>query len=316
MVMGCIHLAFTLGLFSLGGERVARERRESDQLDCSRDSDQLDRSLSRLLPQTLLPNAKGTHSSTSIACLLDQSRGKLPPPFVIDLVDLLRWRRIYSRGTRASTSLSQRSSPVPYSGLPGTSRSNTTVGNRLFKPEPGSSNQNLMPTTTETRSSPSSSRQFRLPGAPCWTPTASLLLRTASTSPTPPRYHRPRVAAQAQASTDVRVPGWISRAARPLALESPGRSTRRLAHAPAPALALAASEQRRALAVTDRTRQRAASPPFALALAPPPFAISLAPSRPFAISLAPSALALALAPSLALSWAPLSLTNSASTTRS
>jgi len=163
MVMGCIHLAFTLGLFSLGGERVARERRESDQLDCSRDSDQLDRSLSRLLPQTLLPNAKGTHSSTSIACLLDQSRGKLPPPFVIDLVDLLRWRRIYSRGTRASTSLSQRSSPVPYSGLPGTSRSNTTVGNRLFKPEPGSSNQNLMPTTTETRSSPSSSRQFRLP---------------------------------------------------------------------------------------------------------------------------------------------------------
>ena len=173
-----------------------------------------------------------------------------------------------------------------------------------------------MPTTTETRSSPSSSRQFRLPGAPCWTPTASLLLRTASTSPTPPRYHRPRVAAQAQASTDVRVPGWISRAARPLALESPGRSTRRLAHAPAPALALAASEQRRALAVTDRTRQRAASPPFALALAPPPFAISLAPSRPFAISLAPSALALALAPSLALSWAPLSLTSSASTTRS
>ena len=315
MVMGCIHLAFTLGLFSLGGERVARERRESDQLDCSRDSDQLDRSLSRLLPQTLLPNAKGTHSSTSIACLLDQSRGKLPPPFVIDLVDLLRWRRIYSRGTRASTSLSQRSSPVPYSGLPGTSRSNTTVGNRLFKPEPGSSNQNLMPTTTETRSSPSSSRQFRLRRSLLDTYTVSVVA-PASTSPTPPRYHRPRVAAQAQASTDVRVPGWISRAARPLALESPGRSTRRLAHAPAPALALAASEQRRALAVTDRTRQRAASPPFALALAPPPFAISLAPSRPFAISLAPSALALALAPSLALSWAPLSLTNSASTTRS
>ena len=127
MVMGCIHLAFTLGLFSLGGERVARERRESDQLDCSRDSDQLDRSLSRLLPQTLLPNAKGTHSSTSIACLLDQSRGKLPPPFVIDLVDLLRWRRIYSRGTRASPSLSQRSSPVPNSGLPGTSRSTRPV---------------------------------------------------------------------------------------------------------------------------------------------------------------------------------------------
>ena len=133
--MGCIHLAFTLGLFSLGGERVARERRESDQLDCSRDSDQLDRSLSRLLPQTLLPNAKGTHSSTSIACLLDQSRGKLPPPFVIDLVDLLRWRRIYSRGTRASTSLSQRSSPVPYSGLPGTSRSTRLLAT-------GSSNQN------------------------------------------------------------------------------------------------------------------------------------------------------------------------------
>ena len=46
-----------------------------------------------------------------------------------------------------------------------------------------------------------------------------------------------------------------------------------------------------------------------------PFAISLAPSRPFAISLAPAALALALAPSLALPWAPLSLTSSASATR-
>ena len=213
------------------------------------------------------------------------------------------------------------------------------------------------PTTTETRSSPSSSRQFRLPGAPCWTPTASLLLRTASTSPTPPRYHRSRVLAQTQASKDVdrRVraglpspvrgdksqhfvrrpspPGRISRSARPFSLESRGRSAHRLAHSAS--LALAESEPRRALAVTDRTRQRAASPPFALAdtcrarsrattppfalalaLAPPPFAISLAPSRPFAISLAPSALALALAPSLALSWAPLSLTNSASTTRS
>ena len=60
----------------------------------------------------------------------------------------------------------------------------------------GSSNQNLIPTTTETRSSPSSSRQFRLPGAPCWAPTPSLLLRTASTSPTPPRYHRPYSAGQ------------------------------------------------------------------------------------------------------------------------
>ena len=60
-----------------------------------------------------------------------------------------------------------------------------------------------VPTTTETRSSPSSSRQFRLPGAPCWTPTPSLLLRTASTAPSPPRYHRPRVPAQAQASKDV-----------------------------------------------------------------------------------------------------------------
>ena len=143
------------------------------------------------------------------------------------------------------------------------------------------------PTTTETRSSPSSSRQFRLPGAPCWTPTASLLLRTASTSPTPPRYHRSRVLARTQASKDVdrRIrawlpspvwgdksqhfvrrpspPGRISRSARPFSLESRGRSTHRLAHSAS--LALAESEPRRALAVTDRTRQRAASPPFALA---------------------------------------------------
>ena len=47
--------------------------------------------------------------------------------FVIDLGDLLRWRRIYSRGTRASPSPSQRSSPVPNSGLPGTSRSTRPV---------------------------------------------------------------------------------------------------------------------------------------------------------------------------------------------
>ena len=98
--MGCIHLAFTLGLFSLGGERVARERRESDQLDCSRDSDQLDRSLSRLLPQTLLPNAKGTHSSTSIACLLDQSRGKLPPHALSSSWPCVT--QVYASGGRAS----------------------------------------------------------------------------------------------------------------------------------------------------------------------------------------------------------------------
>ena len=36
-----------------------------------------------------------THPHPLLASLIDQSRGKLPPPFVIDLGDLLRWRRIY-----------------------------------------------------------------------------------------------------------------------------------------------------------------------------------------------------------------------------
>ena len=72
-----------------GGERVARERRESDQLDCSRDSDQLDRSLSRLLPQTLRPMLKAlTHphpllaslTRAGVSCLLQVRITRRPHP--------------------------------------------------------------------------------------------------------------------------------------------------------------------------------------------------------------------------------------------